>query len=96
VKDLPEPEIVAFGRGFNFPEIDYRLSLKKAFVDRRVSYIVLDSIMTNNRFRAACVAWAIDAGFLKHIRDDDDGQCKVSAFALTDAGKEEFLSKVVA
>jgi hypothetical protein len=92
---MTEPEIVAYGRSLveHFAVKEYRESLKRAFFSEHgADFITLDSNPRGQRFLAACTAWAIDAGLLRHDHSVDDGQSKVSSFRLTERGREE-LSK---
>ena len=70
---------------------EFRASLTRAFKDRRADFIVLDDNMGGQKFLAACAAWAIDQGWLYNDHNQGDGQCKVSSFRLTEAGKMTIL-----
>lgn len=86
-----EPAIIAYGRSVvdAYPIVEYRASLRRAFFVHGADFITLDSNPRGQRFLVASAAWAIDAGLLFCARTDDDGQSEVSAFRLTDKGREE-------
>lgn len=89
---MAEPAIVGYGRQ-NIGEYgldEYEAALRRAFVDNRADFIVLDSSPRGQRFRSACTAWALDAGLLYHDGTDSDGQCEVASFRLTHAGRQAF------
>lgn len=88
---MSEPAIVTYGRQFidAFKPAEYRESLVRAFVTGGADFIVLDSFPRGQRFLSAGVAWALDAGLLRHSCDKDEGQCTVSVFRLTAKGREE-------
>lgn len=88
----PEPLIVGFGRTYvdSYPVAEYRESLVRAFRGKKPGFIVLDDNTRGQKFLAACVAWAIDNGYLYTSQTDSDGQTTVSAFRLTDLGEREF------
>jgi len=86
---VDEPEIVTYGRKHirDFSPNEFKTSLTRAFKDRKADCIILDSNTRNQKFRAACAAWAIDKGWLYNDANVDDGQSKVSSFRLTEIGK---------
>ena len=90
---MPEPEIIAYGRQFmgNCPEQKFKDSLIRAFKQNRADYVILDDNPRGQKFLAACMAWAIDQGWLYNDRNEDDYQCKVSSFRLTEAGRKAIL-----
>lgn len=90
---MSKPEIIGFGRRFisKYPAEEFKASLVRAFKDGHADFIVLDSNMHGQKFLAACTAWAIDQGWLYNDRNQSDGQCKVSSFRLTKAGKKAIL-----
>lgn len=95
---MDEPEIIGYGRECYItryrPEIyapEFKASLNRAFVSGRADFIILDSNMRGQGFLAACAAWAIDQKWLYNDRNQDNGQCKVSSFRLTEAGKRAIL-----
>lgn len=92
---MSEPEIVTYGRSFvqDYSPDEYRASLIRAFRDRRMSYVVLDSNPRGRKYLAACIAWAIDQGLVHNDRNEDDGQSKVSSFRLTPLGELEILGQ---
>lgn len=89
----PEPEIISFGRSFvkDYPEEEFKASLTRAFKEKRGDFIVLDSNARGQKFLAACAAWAIDQGWLYNDRTQEDDQCSVSSFRLTEAGRKAIL-----
>lgn len=89
-----EPAIITYGRGLvgSYHVAEYRASLRRAFFERGADFITLDSNPRGQRFLAASAAWAIDNGLLFCARTDDDGQSQVSAFRLTDKGREELAN----
>ena len=91
---VEEPAIVAWGRSNigDYKKQEFCDSLTRAFRDDGgADFIILDSNMSNQRFRAACVAWAIDNDLLYNDRNDDEGQQIVSSFRLTEEGKRQIL-----
>jgi hypothetical protein len=90
VADLREPAIVAYGRSAmpEYADSAFLDALRRAFVWNAADFITLDSNSRGQRFLAAGVAWALDNGLIFHDRTGSDGQSEVSAFRLTDAGKE--------
>jgi len=91
---MSEPEIVSYGRGFvgDYTPAEFRESLARAFKDKRADFIVLDSNICGQKFLAACAAWAVDSGLIYNDANQDDGQCGVSSFRLTKAGRKNILS----
>ncbi len=90
---MPEPEIIAYGRQFvkDYTEQEFKDSLTRAFKQNRAGYVILDDNPREQKFLAACAAWAIDQGWLYNDRNEDDDQCKVSSFRLTEDGKKAIL-----
>ncbi len=84
-----EPLILHFGRSnaAAYTVAEYQDSLYRAFIDSRADFIVLDSFMTGQKFRAAAVAWAVDNGLLYCSDIEDEGQSEIYAFRLTEAGR---------
>lgn len=84
-----DPAIVNWGRlsVADYPAAEYEAALRRSFVDLRADFIVLDDHTTGQRFRAACVAWAIDDGLLYCSGSESDGQQVVSSFRLTFEGR---------
>ncbi len=91
---MEEPEIVAYGRMFvkDYCEKEFQASLIRTFKEDKADFIALDDNMRGNKFRATCVAWAMDKGLLYNDRNEGNGQCKVSSFRLTEAGKKAILN----
>ncbi|OGZ09850.1 MAG: hypothetical protein A3D65_00465 [Candidatus Lloydbacteria bacterium RIFCSPHIGHO2_02_FULL_50_13] len=90
---MSEPEIISFGRQFidKYPTEEFKASLTRAFKNGRADFIVLDDNMNGQRFLAACAVWAIDQGWLYNDNNQSDGQCRVSSFRLTKAGRKIIL-----
>ncbi len=88
---MNEPLIIGFGRSHvnEYPVEEFHASLVRAFRTHRADFIVLDSNMASQKFRAACVAWAIDNGYLYHDESDGDAQGEVYSFRLTERGKKK-------
>lgn len=89
------PAIVNYGRRFidNYNHEDFRVALERAFKERGASFVVLDSNSREQKFLAACVAWAINEGLVWNDSNQDfGGQGEVSSFRLTEAGRKAILS----
>ena len=88
--EMSEPAIVGFGRSLvkNYSAKEFKASLVRAFKDGGADFIVLDSNVNGQKFRAACVAWALDKKWLHNDQNQDGEQETVSSFRLTDAGKK--------
>lgn len=92
---MNEPLVVQWGRTLigEYDPSEYLATLSRAFVVAKCDYVVLDSSMSGQRYRAACTAWLIDNGYLKHTRtDDSDEQCEVYEFRLTEEGRVRLQS----
>jgi hypothetical protein len=89
---MNEPLIVQWGRTFigEYDTQEYLGTLVRAFGSAGgADFVILDSSMAGQRYRAACTAWLIDNGYLKHTRtDDSDEQCSVYEFRLTETGRQ--------
>lgn len=90
---MTEPAIVNYGRSFvnDYSADEFKASLVRAFKEKRADFVVLDDNPHNQKFLAACTAWALDQGWLYNDRNKDDGQCVVSSFRLTETGKKAIL-----
>jgi len=88
-----EPDIIGWGRGSitGYDAKEFRTSLTRAFKDGRADFVVLDNNMRGQKFLAACVAWAVDRGWLYNDSSAGDEQCKVFSFRMTKAGKRALL-----
>ena len=75
------------------PESEYRDSFVRAFKEKRADYIIIDSNMNGNRFRAASIAWAVEQGLLYCDRESDGDQETVWSFRLTEKGRKEILGE---
>jgi hypothetical protein len=87
---VDEPVIVSYGRTrvSMYPEQEYVDCLTRAFIVGRADFITLDSNRRGQGFTSACIAWAIDKGWLYCSQHQEDDQSDVAAFRLADAGKE--------
>jgi hypothetical protein len=89
------PAIVAYGREHvgDYRESDYRAAIRRAFVEQRADFLILDSDPNGQMFRAACVAWGIDNGFLvlarQHTISRVNEEFQTYEFKLTEKGRTE-------
>ena len=86
-----EPPILEYGRSrvSLYAQLEYEQSLRRAFVDRRADFIVLDSCRTGQGFLAPAIAYCFDLGWLYCSQyDTSDEQSSIAQFRLTDAGKK--------
>ncbi len=80
----------------DYTENDLEDSLKRAFVDARADYIILDT--RRNKFLIDGIQYGLDKGWLYKGEDIDEdkilgpglGQYFAHTFRLTDNGKEYF------
>ena len=90
-----EPEILSCGRRHvnDFSPEEFKAALTRAFNNPQTDFVVLGSNRNNQRFLAACTAWAVDCGwlYLHNDKNSDEGQCKIYSFRLTEAGRKAIL-----
>jgi len=87
------PAIVNWGGQFinDYPEDEFRSFLIRAFKDGKANFVILDSDPHGQKFRAAGIAWAMNAGLVYNDNNLDDGQQVVSSFRLTELGERIIL-----
>jgi hypothetical protein len=67
---------------------DYEISLHRAFANKKVSYIVIDS--RRQEFQINSAEYGVEKGWLS--KDEvTDGQCTEWRYRLTEQGKQYFL-----
>lgn len=67
---------------------EYEAALRRAFVERRADYIVIDS--RRQEFQIKSASYGIDRGWLSGSIVESDPQSTAWVLRLTEAGREHF------
>lgn len=71
-------------------DVEKEAMLRRAFVDRKADYIVIDNRRQQNQIEAA--NYGLDKGWLSS-QWHDDGQCTAVTFRLTSEGRKALLGE---